>query len=73
MIQKLRQIYPVAALLSIAQIPRATYYYHAKAQTAPDKYAVAKEEIATIYHELKGRDGYSRITMELRDRGFPLS
>jgi hypothetical protein len=56
-IQKLRQIYPLAVLLSIAQIPRATYYYHAKAQAAADKYATAKEEIATIYREHKGRYG----------------
>mgnify|MGYP000877810458 CR=1 FL=1 len=73
MIQKLRQIYPLAVLLSIAQIPRATYYYHAKAQAAADKYAAAKEEIATIYHEHKGRYGYRRITMELLDRGVTLN
>lgn len=73
MIQKLRQIYPLAMLLSIAQIPRATYYYHAKALAAPDKYAAAKEEIATVCHEHKGRYGYRRVTMELLDRGVTLN
>ena len=73
MIVKLRQGYPLAALLSIAQIPRATYYYHAKRQSIPDKYGEAKETIGTIYHENKGRYGYRRITMELRHRGFVLN
>ena len=70
MIQKLRQTFPPAVLLSIAQIPRATYYYHKKKQTNPDKYSEAKDVITTIYHEHKGRYGYRRITAELRDRGF---
>ena len=63
----------MAVLLSIAQIPRATYYYHAKHQAEPDKYSSAKEEIEAIYHENKGRYGYRRITTELRSRGFILN
>ena len=35
-----------------------------------DKYASAKEEITTIFHENKGRYGYRRITAVLRSRGF---
>ncbi len=73
MIQKLRQDFPLALLLCIAQIPRATYYYHAKRQAEPDKYDRAKEEIMAIYHENKGRYGYRRITTELRHRGFLLN
>ena len=38
-----------------------------------DKYASAKEEIAAIYHENKGRYGYRRITSELRKREFSLN
>ena len=38
-----------------------------------DKYAGAKEEIAAIYHENKGRYGYRRITMVLHSRGFLLN
>jgi transposase InsO family protein len=72
-IQKLRPIHPLTALLSIAQIPRSTYYYHAKSQAAPDKYATEKEEIAAIYREHKGRYGYRRITMELLDHGVALN
>ena len=73
MIQKLRQTFPLAALLSIAQIPRATYYYHAKRQAELDKYGRTKKEIEAIYHENKGRYGYRRVTAELRRRGFILN
>ena len=38
-----------------------------------DKYEDAKEEIIAIYHENKGRYGYRRITMELRNRGIHLN
>ena len=73
MIEKLRQEYSLAILLCVAQIPRATYYYHTKRQAKPDKYAAAKQEIATIYYENKGRYGYRRITMELRSRSYTLN
>lgn len=63
----------MALLLSIARIPRATFYYHVKHQVEPDKYSRAKEEIAAIFHENKGRYGYRRITTDLRYRGFTLN
>ena len=72
-IQELRQEYPLAMLLKIAQLPRATFYYHLKQEKLPDKYEVAKSEITAIYHENKGRYGYRRITMELRNRNIPLN
>lgn len=73
MIQGLRREFPVTALLSIAQLPRATYYYHCKRQSKPDKYGEAKEEIASIYHENRGRYGYRRITDELHNRGYNIN
>ena len=73
MIEKLRQEFSLADLLSIAQIPRSTYYYHAKRQNQPDKYSMEKAGIIAIFHENKGRYGYRRITMELRSRGFALN
>ena len=65
MIQTLRLKYPLLLLLEIAQLPRATFYYYLKRMQRADKYAGAKEEIAAIYHENKGRYGYRRITMVL--------
>ena len=73
MIQKLRLKYPLFLLLEIAQLPRATFYYYLKRMQCADKYAEAKEEIAAIYHENKGRYGYRRITMALHSRGFLLN
>lgn len=60
-------------MLEISGLPRATYYYHVKRQTAPDKYQEAKVAISAIYHENKGRYGYRRITGELRSRGYGLN
>ncbi|MEI3122569.1 MAG: IS3 family transposase [Oscillospiraceae bacterium] len=72
-VQKLRQKHALSILLSIAQLPRATFYYHLKQMQKDDKYASVKEEIAAIYHENKGRYGYRRITAELRKRKFSLN
>ena len=72
-VQKLRYDFSLSLLLSIAQLPRATFYYHAKKRYRANKYADVKAEIVTIYHENKGRYGYRRITAELRNRGFRLN
>ena len=60
-------------LLSIAQLPRATFYYHLKKKDKPDKYVDAKDVITAIYHENKGRYGYRRVTIELRNRNIILN
>ena len=73
MISKLRQEFKLELLLGIAELPRATFYYHAKRMRQSDKYAAVKAEITAIYHEHKGRYGYRRITDELHSRGFALN
>ena len=73
MIQELRREHDLTMLLEIAQLPRATFYYHRKRIRQEDKYAQAKEEITIIFHENKGRYGYRRITKELHNRKFPLN
>ena len=72
-IQELRREYPLTMLLEIAQLPRATFYYHLKQSAKPDKYKSVKEEITAIYHENKGRYGYRRIAAELHKRNIPLN
>lgn len=57
-------------MLELADIPRSTYYYHLKNMNNPDKYAEIKSVITQIYHENKGRYGYRRITLELRNRKY---
>lgn len=73
MIQELRQEHGVSVLLEIAQLPRATFYYHLKQQSKPDNYAHEKEVITAIFHENKGRYGYRRVTDELHNRNIPLN
>ena len=72
-IRELRQNYPLAMLLEIAQIPRSTFYYHLKQGGKMDKYETAKDEITAIYHENNGRYGYRRITAELHKHNIPLN
>jgi putative transposase len=52
---------------------RSTFYYHLKALKRPDKYLVAKGEVARIFHRQKGRYGYRRITIDLRTNGVTLN
>ena len=72
-VQKLRQRHSLDILLSIAQLPRATFYYHLNRMNSADKYKAVKAEITAIYHENKGRYGYRRITTELHKRNFLLN
>ena len=63
----------MAILLEISCLARATYYYHCKRSALPNKHSKAREEIAIIYHENKGRYGYRRITDELHNRGYTIN
>ena len=60
-------------LLEIAQLPRATFYYHAKRMGHKDKYADIKTKITEIFHEHQGRYGYRRITDELHNQNFAIN
>lgn len=63
----------MSLLLEIAQLPRATYYYHLKRMERAEKYVQEKAEIAAIYHENRGRYGYRRITIALHNKGIFLN
>lgn len=60
-------------MLSIAELPRSTYYYYVKKEKEPDKYSQVKEEIQQIFDENQGRYGYRRITLELHNRGYQIN
>ena len=49
---------------------RSSYYYHIGQMRKSDKYKTEKKLIAYIFHEHKGRYGYRRITVEMRNRGY---
>lgn len=44
-LQELRQEYALAMLLDIAQLPKATFYYHLKRQDKVDKYARPRQKL----------------------------
>ena len=52
---------------------RSSYYYYQKQLRTVDKYKFEKNEITEIFHQNKGRYGYRRITLELRNRGVVLN
>jgi len=49
---------------------RSTFYYHLKELSRQDKYKTIKSEISQIYQLHKGRYGYRRIHLELKNRGY---
>lgn len=48
---------------------RSSYYYHLKTKSILNKYDTTEEQIKRIYHRHKGRYGYRRITLEMRNEG----
>lgn len=57
-------------LLDILNLSRSTYYYHLKRLAQKDKDSDLKETIQDIYTEHKGRYGYRRVHLELKNRGL---
>ena len=64
---ELRQSYSLSLLLKISGLKRSTYYY-VYSHMDEDKDAELKQLISDIYDENKGRYGYRRICLELRNR-----
>ena len=52
---------------------RSTFYYHLKELRNQDKYETVKKEIKQIYQFHKGRYGYRRIHLELKNRGYAIN
>ena len=52
---------------------RSSFYYHHKMARSSDKYAEIKELIKQIYHHHKGRFGYRRINLVMKQKGFTLN
>jgi len=52
---------------------RATYYYHLKQLGTSDKDEHIREQINTIYQAHRGRYGYRRITLELRNQSVNIN
>jgi len=66
---ELRQQFPLAGLLKLAGLARSTFYYQLKVVQAVDKHQTLKRQIQDIFARHKGRYGYRRITMAIRQLG----
>jgi len=67
---ELRHKYDLALLLNCMNMARSSFYYYQKQLQSTDKYEEIKSLIRSIYHKHKGRLGYRRITLTLRQTGF---
>ena len=59
-------------MLQLSGLARSTFYYYLKLLDK-DKYACEKQEIVDIYNANKGRYGYRRITIAMRNRGYVIN
>ncbi|MDM1021081.1 IS3 family transposase [Acinetobacter sp. VNK23] len=52
---------------------RSTYHYHVQIYKHEDQDYDLKKKIRVIYHQHKGRYGYRRITLALRNLGLVIN
>lgn len=62
--------FPLAGLLSLADLARSTFYYQKRVLQFHDKHAPLKAQIQSVYDQEKGLYGYRRITAVLRQLGL---
>lgn len=60
-------------LLKISGISRSVYYYYINKKDEDEKNIGIIDKIKEIYYENKGRYGYRRITLELKNQGFNIN
>ncbi|MEZ2682301.1 MULTISPECIES: IS3 family transposase [Providencia] len=60
-------------LLHAIRLAKSVFYYHVSAQKRPKQYTQELVRIESIYHEHKGRYGYRRIHLTLRNEGILLN
>lgn len=72
-IQELRQAYGLEKLLELEGMARSTFYYNLAALRKGDIDELLKKKIYDTYHLHKGRYGYRRITLSLRQDGIHIN
>ena len=50
---------------------RSTFYYNIRQK--PDKWAIERQRIEELYHQNKGRYGYRRLTLAMRNEGYVIN
>ncbi len=71
-VNELRQKYPLKDLLQLSGLARSTFYYYIQ-HPIKDKYKKEKQEILYIFLANKGRYGYRRILIVLRQKDIQLT
>ena len=68
-------MFPLHELLELAELPRSTFYYHAKRkqQGKDSKYVTVIKVMHEIYQVHHGRYGYRRMTAELKRQGHNIN
>ncbi|WP_338993558.1 IS3 family transposase [Fusobacterium animalis] len=72
-IAELRAKYPFKILLKIAGISKSVYYYYIDKKDIDEKNKDVIEKIKRIYYANKGRYGYRRVTLELKNQGLNIN
>ncbi|WP_211260004.1 IS3 family transposase [Pseudostreptobacillus hongkongensis] len=72
-IAELRAKYPFRMLLKIAGISRSVYYYYINKKDIDEKNKDIIEKLKEIYYVNKGRYGYRRVTLELKNQGLNIN
>lgn len=67
---ELRHKHDLDLLLNCMKMVRSTYYYYEKRSQVIDKYKDVKDLIKQIYNHHKGRLGYRRITLLIKQKGI---
>lgn len=70
---ELRHKYDLELLLNCMNMVRSSYYYYEKRSLLNDKYLEVKFLIKQIYNHHKGRLGYRRITILIRQKGIVIN
>lgn len=63
----------LSELLSVAGLPKSTYFYEAKRAEFDSKNSELIERIKEVFGKSKGRYGVRRVTAELRSQGVPVN
>ena len=59
-------------LLQLSELSRSTFYYYVK-HPKQEKYSNEKQEIQEIFKSNKGRYGYRRVLMAMREKGYSIN
>lgn len=70
---ELRHKYPLRILLKVTELSKSSYCYQVNVLKKEDKDIDIKDLITSIYNKHKGRYGYRRIYLELRNQGIVIN